>query len=64
MSAANFPCSICEATFHSPKDLGTHILQQHCEEATPKKVLNSNFLTCYVTAFCTFLSWIYFQETI
>ena len=38
MSAANFPCSICEATFHSPKDLGTHILQQHCEEATPKKV--------------------------
>ena len=39
MSAANFPCSICEATFHSPKDLGTHILQQHCEEATPKKVM-------------------------
>lgn len=37
MASNNFPCSICEAAFNSPKDLGTHILQQHCEEATPKK---------------------------
>ncbi len=36
MANASFPCSICEVTFTSPKDLGTHILQQHCEEATPK----------------------------
>ena len=28
---ATFPCSICEASFASPKDLGTHILQKHCE---------------------------------
>ena len=35
---ADFPCSICPQKFSSPKDLGTHILQLHCEvEATPKK---------------------------
>ena len=64
MSAANFPCSICEATFHSPKDLGTHILQQHCEEATPKKVLNSNFdLLCNSLLYFIIVNF-YFQETI
>ena len=31
---ATFPCSICEASFESPKDLGTHILQKHCDQVT------------------------------
>ena len=26
------PCSICEAKFDNAKDLGTHILQQHCKD--------------------------------
>ena len=29
------PCSICEAKFENPKDLGTHILQQHCSDVPP-----------------------------
>lgn len=28
---AAFPCSICEDSFKSPKELANHILQQHCE---------------------------------
>ena len=34
---ATFPCSICEASFASPKDLGTHILQKHCEATNEHK---------------------------
>ena len=26
------PCSICDAKFENAKDLGTHILQQHCKD--------------------------------
>ena len=29
------PCSICEAKFENPKDLGTHILQQHSSDVPP-----------------------------
>ena len=31
------PCSICEAKFENPKDLGTHILQQHCQDVPPSE---------------------------
>jgi hypothetical protein len=29
-SDGKFPCSICEAAFANPRDLGTHILTDHC----------------------------------
>jgi len=27
-----FPCSICDAAFSNPRDLGTHILTDHCDQ--------------------------------
>jgi predicted nucleic acid-binding Zn-ribbon protein/DNA-directed RNA polymerase subunit RPC12/RpoP len=31
-SKASFPCSICESSFNNPRDLGRHILSDHCDE--------------------------------
>ena len=31
--ASSVPCSLCEATFGNPRELGTHILTAHCEDA-------------------------------
>lgn len=28
----DFPCSICESRFPNPRDLGTHILSEHCDD--------------------------------
>ena len=29
----DFPCSICDKRLKSPRDLGTHILKDHCEDS-------------------------------
>ena len=33
-SSSSVPCSLCEATFGNPRELGTHILTAHCEDAS------------------------------
>ena len=31
--SANYPCSICDFVFGNPRELGTHILTAHCNDA-------------------------------
>lgn len=38
MAEAKYPCSICEASFCNPRDLGTHILTSHCEDKSQEVV--------------------------
>ena len=33
-----YPCCICETILCTPKELGTHILQKHCEQTESNKI--------------------------
>jgi hypothetical protein len=35
-----YPCSICDAGFSNPRDLGRHILTDHCEDEDDTKTNN------------------------
>ena len=33
-----FPCCICETIVFSPKELGMHILEKHCDDTESNKI--------------------------
>uniref|UniRef100_A0A0K2T1G1 Zinc finger protein 62 homolog [Danio rerio] n=1 Tax=Lepeophtheirus salmonis TaxID=72036 RepID=A0A0K2T1G1_LEPSM len=38
--SSSYPCSICKTQFENPKDLGTHILKQHCIDGSTESFKN------------------------